>query len=95
MTWLSLKEKTVKIKPIKNAWYNWLINYISETIRKVYVVLKMIISLFKANTLKQTVYGRDKKLNKSKAEKQSEENIINSIRNLFILKKEKKKIKIE
>ena len=51
-----------------------------------------VISLFKANTPKQTVYGRDKKLNKLKAEKQSEENIINSIRNL---KKEKKKIKIE
>ena len=43
-----------------------------------------------------TVYGRRKKLNKSKTQKQSEENITSSIRNLFILKKtkEKKKLRI-
>ena len=39
------------------------------------------------------MYGRGKKLSKPKPQKQSEENIIKSIRNLFILKKEKKEIK--
>ena len=43
-----------------------------------------IVSLFKTNTPKQAVYGRGKK------QKQSEENIVNSIRYLFILKKIKK-----
>ena len=51
-----------------------------------------IVSLFKANTPKQTVYARWKKL-KPKAQKQSEENKINSIRNPLILKKKKKEIK--
>ena len=41
------------------------------------------------------MYGRAKKLSKPKTQKQSEENIINSTGNLFILKKEKKKLKIE
>ena len=41
-----------------------------------------VISLFKTNTSKQTVYGRGKKINKSKTKK-SEENIINSIKSLF------------
>ena len=39
------------------------------------------------------MYGRGKKINKSKTQKQSEENIINSIRNLFILKRRKKETK--
>ena len=39
------------------------------------------------------MYGRGKKLSKRKTHKQSEENIINSITNLHILKKEKKEIK--
>ena len=39
------------------------------------------------------MYGRGKKLSKPKPQKQSEENIIKSIRNLFILKKEEKEIK--
>ena len=43
------------------------------------------------NTLEQAVYGRGKKPSKPKPQKQSEERIINSIRNLFILKKENKK----
>ena len=29
-----------KIKPIKNIWYDWLINYIPERLRKVQVVSK-------------------------------------------------------
>ena len=38
------------------------------------------------------MYGRGKKLSKAKTQKQSKENIINSIRNPFILKKEKTEI---
>ena len=41
------------------------------------------------------MYGRAKELSKPKTQKQSEESIINSIGNLFILKKEKNKLKIE
>ena len=40
------------------------------------------------------MYERGKKLNKPKAQKQSEENIIKSIRNLFKLKKKMKQLKI-
>ena len=39
------------------------------------------------------MYGRLKKLTKPKAQKQSEENINNSIINIFILKKENEAIK--
>ena len=39
------------------------------------------------------MYGKGKKLSKFKIQNQSEENKINSIRNSFILKKEKKKDK--
>ena len=36
MILISLNKKEMKkIKPIKNTWYDWLINYIPETIRKV------------------------------------------------------------
>ena len=41
------------------------------------------------------MYGRGKKLSKSKIQKQSEENLINSIGNPFILKKETKNILIK
>ena len=84
------KEKEMKkIRPIKNTWYDWLISYISESIRKTEVGFKdKVISLFKTNTPKQTVYGRGKKLSKPKTQ-----NKINSIRNPFILKKKTKEIK--
>ena len=56
-----------KISPIKNTWYDWLSNYIPEPIRKSVGGFKdKIVSLFKTNTPKQTVYGRKKKLSKSK-----------------------------
>ena len=58
------------------------------------MVSKKIVSLFKTNTPKQAVYGRGKKLSKPKTQKQSEENIIDIIRKLLILKNEKK-LKIE
>ena len=50
-----------KIRPIKNTWYNWLINYVSEPIRKsVDGFGDKFISLFKINTSKQTGCGRGK-----------------------------------
>ena len=45
----------------------WLSNYIPEPIRKSVGGFKdKIVSLFKTNTPKQTVYGREKKLSKLK-----------------------------
>ena len=41
-----------------------------------------VISLFKTNTCKQTMYGRGKKLSKTKTQ--------NKIRNLFTLKRKKR-----
>ena len=74
------KNEMKKIRPIKNTWYDWLINYISEPKRKSVCGFKgKIVSLFKTNTPKQNVYGR---LSKSKAQ---------NIRNPFMLKKKKNK----
>ena len=79
-----------KIRSIKSTWYDWLIHYILEPIRKSVGGFKdKVISLFKTNTPEQTVYGKGKKLTKPKTQ-----NKINSIRNLLTLKKEKKKSKI-
>ena len=74
-----LEQKQMKnVRPIKNTWYDCLINYIRDPIRKSVGGFKdKILSLFKTNTPKQAVYGRGKK------QKQSEEKIINSIRNLL------------
>ena len=68
------KEKEIKkIWPIKSTQYDWLINYIPERIRKsVGGFNDKVISLFDTNTPKQIVYRRGKKLNKSKKQKQSE-----------------------
>ena len=61
-----------------------MINYIPQPIRKSVDGFKdKVISLFKTNTPKQTVYGRGKKLSKPKAQ---------NIRNPFI-SKSKKEIK--
>ena len=50
-----------KIRPIKNTWYDWLNNYLPKPIRKSVGDFKdKVISLFKINTPKQTVYGRGK-----------------------------------
>ena len=60
------KEMT-KTRPIKNTWYDWLINYIPDPIRKSVGDFKdKIVSLFKTNTPKQAVCGREKKLSKQK-----------------------------
>ena len=82
MIWTGLKKKIKKIRPVKNTWYDWLINYILESIRKsVGGFQNKIVSLFKTNTHKQTVYGRGKKLSKPK---------IQNIRKLFKSEENKK-----
>ena len=74
------------MRPIKNSWYGWLIYYIPVPIRKNVGGFKdKVISLFKTNTPKQTVYGRRKKVRKQKTK--------NKIRKPFILKQKKKEIK--
>ena len=41
-----------KIRPIKNTWYDWLINYIPQLIRTSIIALKdKIASLYKSTTL--------------------------------------------
>ena len=57
-----LKEKEMKkINPIKNTWYNLLINYLPEPIIKSAGCSKdQVISLFKTNTLKQKCMGDEK-----------------------------------
>ena len=73
-----------KIGSIKNTWYDWLINYIPDPVRKSLGSFKdKILSIFKTNTPKQTVYGRGKKLSKRKKEEKEE-----------IREKKKKKIMI-
>ena len=52
-----------KIGPVKNTWYDWLINYVPEPIKKSVAGFKdKIVSLFRTNTSEQTVYGRGENL---------------------------------
>ena len=62
------EEKEIKkIRAIKNTWYDCLVNYIPEPIRKNVGGLNMkLFSLFKINKPKKTVHGRGKILSKSK-----------------------------
>ena len=61
----------IKIRPIKNNQYDCLINYIPEPTTESAVSFKNeVISLFKTNTTKQTVYGRGKKISKPKIQNQ-------------------------
>ena len=61
------QKELKKIRSIKNTWYDWLISYVPESIRKSVSGFKdKIVSLFKTNTPKQAVYGRGKKLSKPK-----------------------------
>ena len=92
----SYKNKTIE-KKYSNFWNDWWVDYIPKPARKFVGGLKdEVVSLFNINAPKKAVYGKGKKLSKPKMQKQSGENIINSIRNPFILKKEKKKkLKIE
>ena len=59
------QQEMKKIRPIKNTWNDWLIDYILEPIRQSSCGFKdKIVSLLKTNTPKQMVYGRGKKLSK-------------------------------
>ena len=54
-----------KAKSIRNTWYDCFINYIPEPITKTVSDSKdKIMSLYKTNVPKQTVYVRGKKLSK-------------------------------
>ena len=58
-----------KIRSIKNPCYDCLINHYPKPKRKSVGGFKdKIVSLFKTNTLKQTVYGRETKLSKPKTQ---------------------------
>ena len=47
------QKEMMKMRPIKNTWHDWLINYTSEPIRKSTGGFKdKIVSLFKKNTPK-------------------------------------------
>ena len=88
------QKEMKKKRPIKNTWYDWLISYVPNPIRKTVGGFKgNVVSLFKTNTLeeygKQTVHGSGNRPSKLKIQKQTEDNIIKSIRNLFELKKRK------
>ena len=51
-----LKEMK-KIRPIKNTWYDWLINYIPKPIRKSVGGSKdTTVSVFKTNSPKKIMY---------------------------------------
>ena len=61
------QKEMKKIRSIKNTWYNWLVNYVTDPIRKSVASFKnKAVSLFNPNTPKQTVYGRGKKLSQPK-----------------------------
>ena len=64
------KQKEMnKIRSIKNTWYNWLVNYVTDPIRKRVASFKnKAVSLFNPNTPKQTVYGRGKKVSQPKTQ---------------------------
>ena len=63
------KIKNIEIKYL-NTWYNWLINYIPEPIRKVVVDFKdKAVSIFNTNTPKQTMYEKGKYQSKLKTKK--------------------------
>ena len=81
------KNEMKKIRPIKNTWYEWLTNHIPESKRKRVGGFKdAIVILFKANTPKQTVYGRGEKLRKPRKQ---------NIKKPFISKENKKKLRTE
>ena len=85
---INFKNKNIEKK---YTWYDWLINYIPEPIKKIVGGFKdKVVNLFNTNTSKQTVSGTGNKLIKPKTQKQSEENLINIIRNCFIQKNETK-----
>ena len=100
------KKEIKKLRPIKKTWYDYLINYFPEAIRRSVGSFKnKILILFKTNTPKQTMYGRGKKLRKSKTQnirkkkkktlekkkREIKDRIITDIWNFLQQKKKKKK----
>ena len=84
------QKEMKKIRPSKNTQFDWLINYIPESIRKSEVGFRdKIGSHFKTNTPKQTVYGREKKLSKPKTQNTRHQKCF------YIKKENKKELKIE
>ena len=68
------KKEMKKMRPIKNSWYDWLINYIPEPIAKIVGGFKdKIVSLFITNTPKKSVY---KKKMKKKQKKKQKKNLL-------------------
>ena len=64
------KKEMKKMRPIKNSWYDWLINYIPEPIAKIVGGFKdKIVSLFITNTPKKSVYKKKMKKKKKKKKK--------------------------
>ena len=60
------QKKKKKVKPVKNTFYNWLINYIPKSIRKSAGGFEDEIVKFKTNTPKQNVHETGMKLSKPK-----------------------------
>ena len=55
------QKEMKKIRLIQNTWYDWLVNYIPEPIRKSVVGFKdKIVSLFKTNTLNKLWMGEER-----------------------------------
>ena len=77
------EKERKKMRPIKNTWYDWLINYFRNPIDK-------SVDSFKDKIVRQThlnksCMGKEKKLSQPETQNQ-----IKNIRNPFILKKKKK-----
>ena len=61
------QKEMKKIRPVKNTWHDLFVIYLPEPVGKSVCGFKdKVIGLFMTNTLKQTVYGRGKKLIKPK-----------------------------
>ena len=55
------KKEMNKVRPVKNTWYDWLINCIHEPVSKILAGLKeKIVSLFKTNPPKQLCMGEER-----------------------------------
>ena len=54
------QNRMKKIRTIKNTQYDWLINYISEPIKKLQVLQNINLLVFLINKSKQTVYGEER-----------------------------------
>ena len=59
------RNEEIKTNEEINTWCDWLTNYILKSIRKSVDGFKnKLLSLYKTNTPRQTVYGREQKLSK-------------------------------